>query len=92
MAELPLAAVNREELGRGLARLAIVADRLLEETAGAVADRGQLPDWSGRIGRNPQLLASFGSEVQALMPAWASPQPRRPRRGLLSRLIGGERR
>ena len=48
MTELPTAALDRDELGRGLARLAIVADRLLDETATAVADRGLLPDWSGR--------------------------------------------
>ena len=33
MTELPAAAVDRDELGRGITRLAIVADRLLEETA-----------------------------------------------------------
>ena len=40
MTELPTAALDRDELGRGLVRLAIVADRLLDETATAVADRG----------------------------------------------------
>ena len=48
MTELPTAALDRDELGRGLARLTVVADRLLEETANAVADRGVLPDWSDR--------------------------------------------
>jgi len=55
--ELPASAMSREELARGLVRLTIVADRLLEETASAVADRALLPDWSGRIPRNPRLLA-----------------------------------
>jgi hypothetical protein len=91
MTELPPGAATRDELGRGLARLAVVADRLLDETAAAVADRGQLPDWSGRTSRNLELLAAYGTDVQAVMPAWAPPPPPRPRRGLLSRLFGGRR-
>lgn len=96
MTELPPAALAdadaaRQELGRGLARLAVVADRLLEETAPAVVDRGQLPDWSGRVGRNPRLLERHRPEVESLMPAWVPPTPRPPRRGLLSRLFGSRR-
>lgn len=88
MTELPTAAVDRDELGRGLARLAIVADRLLEETAAAVADRAVLPDWSGRMPRNPLLLRVYGPEVEAVMPAWEPPRPRARRRGLLARILG----
>lgn len=88
MTELPSAALDREELGRSLARLAIVADRLLEETAAAVADRGLIPDWSEREGRNAALLAAFGPEVESAMPAWEPPQPRRRRPGLLARIMG----
>ena len=91
MTEIPPDAVGRDELGRGLARLAIVADRLLEETAGALADHGRLPDWSGRIGRNPELLAAYRGDVEAAMPAWEVPTPRPPRRSLLSRLLGSSR-
>jgi hypothetical protein len=91
MTELPPAAASRDELGRGLTRLAVVADRLLEETAAAVADRGQLPEWSGRSSRNPQLLAVYADDVMAVMPAWAPPPATRPRRGLLTRLLGGRR-
>lgn len=68
--ELPPVAVTRDELGRALARLVVVADRLLEETAPAVADRGRLPNWSGRVGRNPELLARYRDEVVAAMPEW----------------------
>jgi hypothetical protein len=89
MTELPTAGLSRDELGRGLARLTIVADRLLEETAAAVADRGQLPDWGGRPGRNQALLAAYRAEVEAAMPAWIPPPPRPARRGLLARLLGG---
>ena len=88
MTELHAAAMDRDELGRGLARLSVVADRLLEETAHAVADRGVLPDWTGRDGRSDALLAAYRSEVEAEMPAWEPPPPRARRRGLLSRLLG----
>jgi hypothetical protein len=91
MTELPPAALDRDELGRGLVRLLTVADRLLEETAGAVADRSILPDWSDRVGRNAQLLAAFGQEVVAAMPEWAPPAARPRRRGFLARLLGSGR-
>jgi hypothetical protein len=88
MTELPTAALDRDELGRGLARLVVVADRLLEETATAVADRGILPDWGDRSGRNPALLEAYAADVEAAMPAWEPMPPRRRRRGILSRLLG----
>ncbi|CAN5562619.1 MAG: hypothetical protein H0X68_08425 [Chloroflexi bacterium] len=88
MTELPTAALDRDELGRAVVRLAIVADRLLEETANAVVDRGELPDWAGRTGRNPKLVAAYGADVEAAMPAWEPPVARVRRRGLLSRLLG----
>lgn len=88
MTELPTSALDRDELGRGLARLAIVADRLLDETAAAVADRAVLPDWSGRECRNPQLLDRYGPQVEALMPAWEPMPPKRRRRGLIARVLG----
>jgi hypothetical protein len=88
MTELPTAGLDRDELGRGIVRLAVVADRLLEETAHAVADRGVLPDWSDRSSRNPALMAAYGPDVEGAMPAWEPPVPRRRRRGLLARLLG----
>jgi hypothetical protein len=88
MTELPTSVLTREELGRSLARLAIVADRLLEETAAAVADRGLLPDWSGRTSRNARLLETHAAEVEASMPAWEPPAARPRRRGWLSRVLG----
>lgn len=92
MTELPVPAVDRDALGRGLVALSVVADRLLEETAPAVADRGNLPDWTGRNPRNPALLDAYRDEVTSGMPPWeAPPPPRRRRRGLLARLVGGAR-
>jgi hypothetical protein len=91
MTELPTAALDRDELGRGLVRLTVVADRLLEETANAVADRGVLPDWSDRTGRNPALLAAYAAEVESAMPAWEPPQQRTRRPSLVARLLGRTR-
>jgi hypothetical protein len=91
MTEIPPAAASRDELGRGLARVVVVADRLLEETANAVADHGRLPDWEGRVGRNPRLLENYRTDVEAGMPAWSPPPPARPRRSLLARLLGTAR-
>jgi hypothetical protein len=91
MTELPAAGLDRDALARTLVRFTVVADRLLDETAAAVADRGKLPDWSGRTPRNEALLADHRSEVEAAMPAW-EPAPVRPRRrGLLERLLGSNR-
>lgn len=91
MVELPPGVLDRETLARTLVRLTVVADRLLDETAAAVADRGRLPDWSGRTPRNEALLAAHRDEVEATMPAW-EPAPVRPaRRGLLERLLGSNR-
>jgi hypothetical protein len=91
MTELPAAGLDREALARTLVRLTIVADRLLDETAAAVADRGSLPDWSGRTPRNAALLDAHRDEVEASMPAWEPAPPRPRRRGLLERLIGSGR-
>jgi hypothetical protein len=87
MTELPAAAVDRDSLARGLVRLTVVADRLLEATATAVSDRGLLPDWSDRISRNRPLLDAHRAEVEAEMPAWEPPAPVRRRRGLIARLL-----
>lgn len=86
--ELPPSATTPDELARGLVRLTIVADRLLEETASAVADRGILPDWSGREGRNRTLLAAHRAGLLAEMPPWEPPMPRRRRRSLGAWLRG----
>jgi hypothetical protein len=88
MTELPTAALDREELGRGLVRLAIVADRLLDETASAVADRGFLPDWSGRESRNARLIEAYAADVESAMPAWEPTTARPRRRGWLARVMG----
>ena len=90
-AELPPSGLERDALARALVRLVVVADRLLEETVAAVADRGILPDWSGRVPRNRALLDGYRAEVEASMPPWEGPAPRRRRRTLLERLLGTNR-
>jgi hypothetical protein len=87
MTELPSAGLDRHELGRGLVRLSVVADRLIEETAGAVADRGVLPDWSDRVSRNAALTDAYRADVESAMPAWEPPIPRIRRRSFLSRML-----
>ena len=92
MSEFPPSAVTREELGRGLARLTIVADRLLDETRPAIRDRGELPDWSGRQSRNVALLERFRADVEAAMPPWEPPPPAPARRrGFIGGLLRGRR-
>jgi hypothetical protein len=86
--ELPPLAVDRDAVGRGIVRLTVVADRLLEETASAVADRGILPAAEARPHRNPGLLDAYRAEVESVMPAWSPPVPRPRRVGLLGRLLG----
>jgi len=88
MTELPTAGLDRDELGRGLARLAVIADRLLDETAPAIADRGALPDWSGRTSRNSALLHAYREQVEDAMPDWEPPVARPASRGLFARLLG----
>lgn len=91
MSELPPDGIDREALARTLVRLTVVADRLLEETAAAVADRGNLPDWSGRTSRNDALLRAYRAEVEASMPEWEPMPPRPRRRSLIERLLGTNR-
>jgi hypothetical protein len=91
MTELPTSAIDRDELGRGLVRLTVVADRLLEETANAVADRGVLPDWSDRVSRNASLTDAYRADVESAMPAWEPPVPKVRRPGILARLLGRAR-
>ena len=77
IAELPPTAVSRDELGLALTRMVVVADRLLDDTAPAIADRGRLPTWVGRTGRNQGLLARYRTDAEAGMPDWPAPgEPR----------------
>lgn len=83
LVELPPAGADRDALGRALTAIALVADRLLDETAQAVADRGVLPDWSDRVPRNPELFISYRADVESMMPESEPPRP--PRRSAAPR-------
>ena len=89
--ELPAEGVDRDGLARALVRMTIVADRLLDETAAAVVDRGSLPDWSTRVGRNDALLDAYRADVEATMPAWEPAPVKARRRGIIERLMRPER-
>ena len=94
MTELAPDGLDREALGRTLVRLTIVADRLLEETAAAVADRGGLPDVEpGERRAMSRCWRPIADEVEASMPGSGEAAPPRPRRrGLFERLMGSNRR
>lgn len=68
LVELPESGIDQDALGRALTAIAIVADRMLDRTATAIADRGVLPDWSGRSSRNAPLLMSYRADVESMMP------------------------
>jgi hypothetical protein len=57
--ELPLRTVDRDELGTALVRSLLIADQLLEESAGWLWIGGRIPDQSGRVGRNEALIARY---------------------------------
>ena len=88
MTELPTTELDRDALALALVRLVVVADRLLDETVVAVAERGVLPDWFGHEPRNVALLAAHRAEAEATMPEWQPMPPARRRRSLLARLLG----
>jgi hypothetical protein len=64
--ELPLRAVNRDELGVALARSLLIADQLLEESAGWLWIGGRIPDQSGRTSRNANLLERYADRLAEL--------------------------
>lgn len=77
LVELPPSGCDQDALGRALTEIALVADRMLDETAPAIADRGVLPDWSGRLPRNTALLKAYRAEVESMLPP-LPPAPDRP--------------
>jgi putative sensory transduction regulator len=64
--ELPIATVDRDELGLALARSLAISDRLLEESAGWLWIGGRIPDVSGRESRGAALLDAFSDALGEL--------------------------
>jgi putative sensory transduction regulator len=64
--ELPIATVDRDELGLAIARSLAIADRLLAESAAWLWIGGRIPDTSGRASRGAPLLDRFSAELGEL--------------------------
>ncbi len=69
--ELPLRTVDRDELGLALARSLVVADQLLEESAGWLWIGGRIPDQADRVSRNAGLIERYADRLVELL----APQP-----------------
>jgi Putative bacterial sensory transduction regulator len=67
-AEVPLAILDREELGFGLARTLAICDLLLEESASWIWVGGRIPAAGDRVSRNRSLLSRFAERLAPLAP------------------------
>ncbi|HEY3522802.1 MAG TPA: YbjN domain-containing protein [Candidatus Limnocylindrales bacterium] len=66
MAELPIEALDADAVGLALARLVLIADRLLEESAGWLWIGGRIPDRGAREPRNTALLVRYADRLAEL--------------------------
>ena len=64
--EIPLRVMDRDELGLALARSLLIADQLLEESAGWLWIGGRIPDQSGRASRGAGLIARYADRLREL--------------------------
>jgi hypothetical protein len=65
--ELPLRTVDRDELGVAIARSLLIADQLLEESAGWLWIGGRIPDQSARTSRGAGLIARYADRLGELI-------------------------
>jgi hypothetical protein len=65
--ELPLRAADRDELGLAIARSLLIADQLLEESAGWLWIGGRIPDQSARVSRGAGLIARYADRLGELI-------------------------
>ena len=65
--ELPLRTADRDELGLAIARSLLIADQLLEESAGWLWIGGRIPDQSGRVSRGADLIARYADRLPELL-------------------------
>jgi hypothetical protein len=68
-AEVPLALLDRDELGLALARILAICDQLLEESAGWIWIGGRIPAHPGRESRQAGLFARYAERLAAVVPA-----------------------
>ena len=64
--EIPLERLDRDELGLAVARVLLVCDLLLEETAAWAWAAGRIPDWSGRTSRQAGLFERYADRLGEL--------------------------
>ncbi|MBA2717685.1 MAG: YbjN domain-containing protein [Chloroflexi bacterium] len=64
--ELPARTVDRDELGLALARSLLIADHLLEESAGWLWIGGNIPDQGDRTSRNAGLIERYADRLGEL--------------------------
>src|SRR6476659_1044648 len=67
--ELPLRTVDRDELGLAIARSLLIADQLLEESAGWLWIGGWIPDQSARVSRGADLIGRYADRLSELLGA-----------------------
>lgn len=67
--ELPLASAGPDELGAAVARSLLIADQLLEESAGWLWIGGRIPDQTGRVSRGAALIERFAGRFPELASA-----------------------
>jgi hypothetical protein len=67
--EIPLRAIDRDELGLAIARSLLIADQLLEESASWLWIGGRIPDQSGRVSRGADLIARYADRLPELIGA-----------------------
>jgi hypothetical protein len=65
--EIPLRAMDRDELGLAIARSLLIADQLLEESASWLWIGGRIPDRSGRVSRGSDLIARYADRLRELL-------------------------
>lgn len=64
--ELPVAALDRDELGTAIARLLAICDQLLEDSAEWLWIGGRIPPSGGRVSRQVQLFARYADRLTEL--------------------------
>jgi hypothetical protein len=65
--EIPPDQIDRDTLGLGIARLLVVCDLLLEETAAWIWIGGRAPDPGSRVGRNDGLFDRYADQLEELI-------------------------
>jgi hypothetical protein len=61
-----LRSADRDELGLAIARSLLIADQLLEESAGWLWIGGRIPDQTSRVSRGADLIARYADRLAEL--------------------------